>query len=70
MTSGEQTSTSASEAPVETQNSGAKTGAIAGGVVGGVGGALAIAGIVGFLLYLRRKQHREKVASDGRLMDS
>ncbi|BEI82451.1 hypothetical protein CcaverHIS002_0303190 [Cutaneotrichosporon cavernicola] len=43
------------------------TPAIVGGVVGGVGGALAIAGIIAFLLY-RRKKNRD-VAFDEKMFD-
>jgi hypothetical protein len=43
------------------------TGAIVGGVVGGVGGALVIAGIVGFLLWRRKKS--KAVAFDDKMFE-
>jgi hypothetical protein len=41
------------------------TAAIAGGVVGGVGGALAVAGIIGYLVYRKKKQRKEQVPEIG-----
>lgn len=51
---------SASSAPARTdKDDGPNVGAIAGGVVGGVVGLLAIIGLVGFVLWRRRKQQRQ-----------